>query len=298
MIAIWEQKSFQGTNEKGMLYLVPTPIGNLDDITFRALNVLKEADILAAEDTRHTMKLCTHFDIHAPLWSYHEHNKKTSGEKLIAALEAGQTVALVTDAGTPGISDPGADLVTACVTQRIPVVPLPGANAAITAFIASGLPTDHFLFYGFLPRTKKEQTEVLQGLSRFTCCLIFYESPFRIKETLGRIAAVLGNRRVALARELTKRYETFLRGTAEEVLQFLSSTDSIKGEFCLVVAGAAKELADQESDWWQPLSIAEHVDHYVASGSMPVKEAIKQVALDRKQTKREIYAVYHGLDQA
>ncbi|MFT8389878.1 MAG: 16S rRNA (cytidine(1402)-2'-O)-methyltransferase [Sporolactobacillus sp.] len=294
---MWEQKSFQEMNEKGILYLVPTPIGNLDDMTFRALTILKQADILAAEDTRHTMKLCTHFDIHTALWSYHEHNKKTSGEKLIAEMEQGKTVALVTDAGMPGISDPGADLAAACVAHRIPVVPLPGANAALASLIASGLATDHFFFYGFLPRSKREQTAALEGIRTLTSTLIFYESPFRIKETLGRIADVLGNRRVALARELTKRYETFLRGSVEEVHAALENADTVKGEFCLVVAGAEMRAEKEMAAWWQSLSIAAHVDHYVETDALSVKEAMKRVALDRGQTKRTIYAAYHQLDR-
>ncbi|MFT8318672.1 MAG: 16S rRNA (cytidine(1402)-2'-O)-methyltransferase [Sporolactobacillus sp.] len=295
---MWEQKSFQAETNKGTLYLVPTPIGNLDDMTFRALDVLKQADILAAEDTRHTLKLCTHFDIHVPLWSYHEHNKKTSGAKLLAALEEGKTVALVTDAGTPGISDPGADLAAACAQQQIAVVPLPGANAALSALIASGLGTDHFLFYGFLPRIKKEQEQVLHDLSRISCSLIFYESPFRIKETLLHIKKVIGDRQISLSRELTKRYETIVRGTTGEVLTYLEQLDQIKGEICLVVAGADPEApgSEETAPWWSDLTLIEHVERYIDEQSIPAKEAIKQAALDRKLPKREVYQAYHHLD--
>ncbi|MCL1632453.1 16S rRNA (cytidine(1402)-2'-O)-methyltransferase [Sporolactobacillus sp. CPB3-1] len=293
---MWQQRSFQD-DYKGCLYLVPTPIGNLDDITYRALDVLKHADILAAEDTRHTMKLCTHFDIHTPLISYHEHNKKKSGAHLIAELESGKRVALVTDAGTPGISDPGTDLAAECVRRRIPVVPLPGANAALTALIASGLSTDHFLFYGFLPRVKKERAKAFKSLRTFPYTLIFYESPFRIKDTLKEIAAVFGNRNVALARELTKRYETFIRGSIEEVAAFLEREDAQKGEFCLIVNGSDElEVPRAETVWWSALTVREHVDHYIHEKGWNVKEAIKQAAADRLQPKREIYRIYHQID--
>lgn len=295
---MWEQKSFQTENNGGgTLYLVPTPIGNLDDITFRALDVLKKADILAAEDTRHTMKLCTHFDIHVPLVSYHEHNKKTSGEKLIAELEAGKNVALVTDAGTPGISDPGADLAADCIERRIPVVPLPGANAAITGLIASGLPTDHFLFYGFLPRTKKEREQALQDLSILSYTLIIYESPFRVHDTLQDLLASFGNRRVSLSRELTKRYETFVRGTLDEVIGFLDQGESPKGEFCLIIEGGDGKQRHTDNLWWAGLDLSAHVDHYMDVQHLTVKEAIKQAAVDRSLPKREVYRVYHHLEE-
>ncbi|MET1250450.1 16S rRNA (cytidine(1402)-2'-O)-methyltransferase [Sporolactobacillus sp. STCC-11] len=294
---MWEQRSFQSDHEgKGSLFLVPTPIGNLDDITYRALEVLKKADILAAEDTRHTMKLCSHFDIHAPLFSYHEHNKKTSGTKLVAELENGKNVALVTDAGTPGISDPGADLAAACIAHEIPVVPLPGANAAITGLIASGISTDHFLFYGFLPRAKKERGQALDALKKFPYTVIFYESPFRVKETLKDLYDVFGNRRIAISRELTKRYETFVRGTLDEVLAFLNSGEAPKGEFCVIVDGN-RELEERgEELWWSTLTVQEHVDHYIRNKQVTSKEAIKQVALDRAQPKREIYGIYHQIE--
>jgi 16S rRNA (cytidine1402-2'-O)-methyltransferase len=294
-----EQRSFRDNNsDAGMLYLVPTPIGNLDDITLRALRVLKEADILAAEDTRQTMKLCAHFDIHVPMVSYHEHNKRTRGSELVAELEAGKKVALVTDAGTPGISDPGSDLVASCIAGGIPVVPLPGANAAITGLIASGLPTDHFLFYGFLPRKKKERAETLDRLSGLACTLIFYESPFRIKETLHDLKDALGDRRAALARELTKQYETFLRGTLGELIDDLERNERLKGEICLIVSGSDSR-SRQEDDplWWSALDIDSHVAHYVKTGNMSVKEAIRSVAADRSLPKREVYRIYHRLDE-
>ncbi|MCO7127716.1 16S rRNA (cytidine(1402)-2'-O)-methyltransferase [Sporolactobacillus shoreicorticis] len=295
---MWEQRSFQGDHEgKGSLFLVPTPIGNLDDITYRALNVLKNVDVLAAEDTRHTMKLCSHFDIHAPLFSYHEHNKKTSGAKLIAELEGGKNVALVTDAGTPGISDPGADLAAACIAHEIPVVPLPGANAAISGLIASGLSTDHFLFYGFLSRVKKERSQALQALGTFPYTIIFYESPFRVKDTLKDLLGTLGNRHIALSRELTKRYETIVRGTISDVLDFLSNGEVPRGEFCLIVEGSSESEAHEQTLWWSSLAVQEHVDHYICEKQLSVKEAIKQVALDRAQPKRDIYRIYHQIEK-
>lgn len=292
-----EQKSFQTENSgTGTLYLVPTPIGNLDDITFRALETLRKADILAAEDTRHTMKLCSHFDIHIPLVSYHEHNKITSGKKLIAHLESGKDVALVTDAGTPGISDPGADLAAACIQHGIPVVPLPGANAAVTSLIASGLPTDHFLFYGFLPRQKKERDRVLKQLGMLTYTLIFYESPLRLRDTLKDLEKVFGNRRISFSRELTKRYETFVRGTFQEVAAFLAESGQIKGECCLVIEGASEEAKVPDDLWWRALDIPAHVDYYVRGGQLTVKEAIKQTAADRQISKRDVYRVYHHIN--
>lgn len=295
---MWEQRSFQGNNKgKGTLYLVPTPIGNLEDITFRALDVLKHADILAAEDTRHTMKLCTHFEIHVPLVSYHEHNKKTSGEKLIAELETGKNVALVTDAGTPGISDPGADLAADCAARQIAVVPLPGANAAVTSLIASALPTDHFLFYGFLPRMNKERDQALKELSTQTWTMIFYESPHRIAATLKDLKTAFGNRRISLSRELTKQFETFVRGTCDELIAYLNRSGPQKGEFCLIVEGAPEGLLKQDDLWWTALDIPAHVAHYVTAQGMTVKEAIKQTAEDRLLPKREVYSVYHHLEK-
>ncbi|MCQ2011222.1 16S rRNA (cytidine(1402)-2'-O)-methyltransferase [Sporolactobacillus sp. STSJ-5] len=294
---MWEQRSFQGDHEgKGSLFLVPTPIGNLDDITYRALDVLKSADILAAEDTRHTMKLCSHFDIHAPLFSYHEHNKKTSGAKLIIELENGKNVALVTDAGTPGISDPGADLAAACIKHEIPVVPLPGANAALTGLIASGLSTDHFLFYGFLPRVKKERSQALQALGTFPYTIIFYESPFRVKDTLKDLFELFGNRQMALSRELTKRYETFIRGTISDMLDFLNDGEAQKGEFCLIVDGSSESEARADELWWSVLSVHEHVEYYIREKQLSVKDAIKQAAVDRAQPKRDIYRIYHQIE--
>lgn len=282
---------------KGTLYLVPTPIGNLEDMTVRALNVLKGADLLAAEDTRHTLKLCTHFDIHTPLFSYHEHNKQVSGAKLLTLLEAGKTVALVSDAGMPGISDPGADLVAECVEHHIPVIPLPGANAALTALIASGLMTDHFFFYGFLPRGRKDAEVVLQALRPQKGCLVFYESPLRIEMTLERMERAFGARRAVLARELTKRFETFLRGSITELRQFIAAGHLIKGECCLIIDGArdGEVAAQPEAHWWDDMAVPAHVNHYIDMCGMTVKEAVRQAAVDRGVPKRDVYHIFHRL---
>jgi len=294
---MWQQKSYADENRRGSLFLVPTPIGNLEDMTFRAVRTLKEADLIAAEDTRQTKKLCNHFEISVPLTSYHDHNKKQSGQKLLEALKEGKQIALVTDAGMPGISDPGYDLVVQCVEEQIPVIPLPGANAALPALVASGLNTELFTFYGFLPRGKKEKKAELERLKRFPSTLLFYEAPHRLKETLQAMNGIFENRKIAVIRELTKRYEEITRGTLSEVSELMNHGDAeIRGEFCLVVEGSgANDFEDEASEqWWESLSVTEHVDHYVDKGEMP-KEAIKLAAVDRNVPKRTIYQEYHGL---
>lgn len=285
-----EQKSFQNENQGG-LYLIPTPIGNLEDITLRALRLLKEVDGVAAEDTRQTRKLFNHYEIQTPLVSYHEHNKKISGERLIERMQAGEKMALVTDAGTPGISDPGQDLVFRCIEEGLPVIPLPGAVAATTALIASGLNTEQFLFYGFLPRQKKERLEVLEQLHKIPFTLIFYEAPHRIKEAIQAMATVFDHRQVTLARELTKRYETFVRGTFKELKVFISDHE-IKGECCLIVEGNPTPVEEEEAPFWQDWSLVAHVNFYVNDG-WDKKEAIKRVANERNLPKREVYNEYH-----
>lgn len=282
------QKSFQGSG--GILYLIPTPIGNLEDITFRALNIMKSADVIAAEDTRQTKKLCNHFDIATPLVSYHEHNKETSGAKLLEELKSGKTIALVSDAGTPCISDPGYELVVSALAEELTVVPLPGANAALSSLIASGLPTQHFYYYGFLRRGKKERKEELSSLKYVRDTLIFYEAPHRLKETLQAIEEVLGNRKIVLCRELTKKFEEFIRGTVEEVLVW-AKEEQIRGEFCIVIEGTTE--VEEIEVWWEKLDIVSHIEHYIENGSTS-KEAIKQVALDRDMQKRIVYQAYHG----
>ncbi|MBB6455229.1 16S rRNA (cytidine1402-2'-O)-methyltransferase [Salirhabdus euzebyi] len=286
------QKSFEN-EEKGKLYIVPTPIGNLEDITFRALNILKEVDVIAAEDTRQTKKLLNHFEITTPTISYHEHNKSTMGEKLLSQLEAGKKLALVSDAGMPVISDPGFDLIQKAY-EKVDIIVLPGANAALCALVGSGLPAEQFYFYGFLPRKKKELKLTLQELQYIKATLIFYESPHRIKETIKGIADTLGaERRIAIGRELTKRYEEYIRGSAKEVSDWLQTEEAeIRGEFCIILEGSSVEKVNEE-EWFDEMSILEHIEYYVEEKGLSNKEAIKQVALDRKLPKREVYNVYH-----
>jgi len=291
---MWQQKSFQPNYEYGTLYLVPTPIGNLEDMTFRAIKTLKESAVIAAEDTRQTRKLCNHFEIETPVISYHEHNKKVSGEKILSFLREGKDVAIVSDAGMPTISDPGYELVVEAVQEKMYVVPLPGANAALTSLIASGLGTQPFYFYGFLDRNKKTKRKQLESLVHIQATLLFYEAPHRLKETLKIMREIFGNRKVTVSRELTKKFEEFIRGDLDEVLTW-SEEDTVRGEFCLVVEGSQQGEEEALEAWWEELSIEHHVNHYVETRSMTTKESIKQVAKDRNQQKREIYQEYHGL---
>jgi len=288
---MWQQKSFENEEQKGILYLIPTPIGNLEDMSFRAVRLLKEADLIAAEDTRNTKKLCNHFEISTPIVSHHEHNKETSGGKLIEKLKEGAKIALVSDAGMPTISDPGYELVVAAVREQLTVVPLPGANAALTALIASGLSTQPFYFYGFLPRQKKEKVKELESLSKINSTLILYESPHRLKETLQQLLNVFGDRGISLCRELTKRYEEFIRGTVSEALQW-AEREEIRGEFCIIVEGS-KEQIEEVDAWWETLSLLEHIEYYISEKNFSSKEAIKQTAKDRNMNKRDVYQAYH-----
>ncbi len=290
---MWQQKSFENEAQKGILYLVPTPIGNLEDMSFRAVRILKESDLIAAEDTRNTRKLLNYFEIETHVVSYHEHNKESSGEKLIQQLKEGLKIVLVSDAGMPAISDPGYELVAEAVKERLTVVPLPGANAALTSLIASGIVCQPFYFYGFLDRNKKDKRNQLEGLKHQTATLIFYESPHRLKETLSLMLEVLGNREISLCRELTKRFEEFIRGSLEEAVDW-AKQDEIRGEFCLIVQGSSG-LAEEEpsENWWDELTIEEHVNHYISVKNMASKEAIKQTAKDRGLHKREVYQSYH-----
>ncbi len=288
---MWKQKSYNQKDNQGILFLVPTPIGNLKDMTYRAVETLKEADLIAAEDTRNTRKLCNHFDIHTPLTSYHEHNKASSGEKLLAALKEGKKIALVSDAGLPAISDPGWELVELCHKDCIPVIALPGANAAITALIASGIKPQPFYFHGFLNRSKKERRAELDELQYRPETLIFYEAPHRIKETLDDILLVLGNRQAAICRELSKLHEEYIRGTIDELVNVVKE-EPLKGEICLIIEGG--EPKDDESElWWAPLSIEEHVTYYIEEKGLTSKEAIKQTATDRSMAKRDVYQAFH-----
>lgn len=289
--SMWQQKSFENEGEKGILYLVPTPIGNLEDMSFRALRILKESDLIAAEDTRNTKKLCNYFEIDTPVVSYHEHNKETSGVKLLEKVRDGQKIALVSDAGMPTISDPGYELVRDAIQEKLTVVPLPGANAALTALIASGLVTQPFYFYGFLERQKKGKRAELEELKRQTGTIIFYESPHRLKETLTVLLEIFGDRKITLCRELTKKFEEFIRGTISEAVNW-ASHDEVRGEFCLIVEGSS-EQASEEAMWWETFSVEEHVNHYIEQGNLTSKDAIKQTAKDRGVNKREVYQAYH-----
>ncbi|MCD5326084.1 MULTISPECIES: 16S rRNA (cytidine(1402)-2'-O)-methyltransferase [Pontibacillus] len=286
------QKSFQNPeDQQGELYIVPTPIGNLEDITYRALRILGEVDEIAAEDTRQTKKLLTHFDLHTPLTSYHEHNKFNREAHLLEALQNGKKIAIVSDAGMPGVSDPGFEIVKRAIEEDISVIVLPGANAALCALVGSGLDTTRFSFYGFLPRKKKDRKEELERLSKSAQTLVFYESPHRLKEMLKALHEGFGDRQVVLARELTKKYEEYIRGTASEVLDWAQS-EQVRGEFCIIVEGSTGEEEDSETNWWDNLSLEEHVERYIEEGKSS-KDSIKQVALDRKISKRDVYQAYH-----
>lgn len=277
----------------GKLYLVGTPIGNLEDMTFRAIRILQEADMIAAEDTRNTIRLCNHFDIKTPLMSYHEHNLMIGGEKIIEMLQAGKTVALVSDAGMPCISDPGADIAVKAIEAGYDVVPVPGANAAISALVASGLPSQPFLFYGFLSRQKKERREQLASLQKKEETLIFYEAPHRLKDTLKALMESFGeSRRIVLARELTKRFEEFLRGTLEAAVEWVESNE-VRGEFCIVVEGGDGTFEDKEPEWWSTITIEEHITAVIEQTGVRSKEAIKEVAMLRGMSKRDVYREYH-----
>lgn len=278
----------------GCLYLVATPIGNLEDMSVRALRLLKEADVIAAEDTRNTRKLCNYFDIDTPLVSYHEHNVEYGGEKLLGYLREGKIVALVSDAGLPCISDPGADIVVKAIEEGFAVVPVPGANAAISALIASGLTPQPFFFHGFLSRNKKERRQQLEQLKKREETILFYEAPHRLKETLKDFELVLGNRRIVLARELTKKFEEFLRGTITEAVEW-SQSEEIRGEFCIVLEGNLNAVdEDMEETYWAAMSVVEHVDYIIANQAVTSKEAIKEVAKLRQVSKRDIYNEYHS----
>ncbi|PMC34063.1 16S rRNA (cytidine(1402)-2'-O)-methyltransferase [Bacillus sp. UMB0899] len=289
---IHTQKSFiHNGNEMGDLFLVPTPIGNLEDMTFRAIKVLKEVDLIAAEDTRQSKKLCNHFEIDTPIFSYHEHNKGSSGQKIIEYLHENKSVALISDAGMPTISDPGSELVQQALESGAKVIPLPGANAALTALIASGITPQPFYFFGFLDRQKKEKKNQLTSLSTRKETFILYESPHRLKETLQLMFECLGNRSICLSRELTKKFEEFIRGNIRDVIAW-SEENEIRGEFCIIVEGSNEEVIDDKGIWWDSLNVKEHVEHYIKEG-LSSKDAIKKVALERSVQKRDVYQAYH-----
>lgn len=290
---IKSQKSTE-YEQSSCLYLVATPIGNLEDMTMRAIRILKEVDIIAAEDTRNTKKLCNYFEISTPLISYHDHNLQTGGEKLLELLREGKRIALVSDAGLPCISDPGADIVAKAVNEGFAIVPVPGANAALSALIASGLSTQPFFFYGFLSRNKKERKIEIEKLQKRQESIILYESPHRLKESLRDMQSIMeGTRKIVLARELTKKFEEFLRGTINEAVEWVEQAE-IRGEFCIVLEGNedAPETS-AETPWWLELTLEEHVDQLIADKQYTSKEAIKEVAIQRGLSKREVYQNYH-----
>ncbi|MBR1914461.1 MAG: 16S rRNA (cytidine(1402)-2'-O)-methyltransferase [Lachnospiraceae bacterium] len=276
-------------NSRGKLYICPTPIGNLGDITERTLNTLRSADIIAAEDTRNTLRLLNHFAIKSHLTSYHEYNRYDKAAELIKQLLEGKNVACVTDAGTPGISDPGEVLVAECIASGIEVVSLPGATAFVTALTVSGLPTGRFVFEGFLPKDKKEKQRILDDLREETRTIILYEAPHRLKETLATLEGALGaDRRIALCRELTKIHEEILRFTIKEAVAHYADKDP-KGEYVLVIEGrSADELIREKRRVYDEISVREHFERYISTG-MDKKEAMKAVAEDRGVTKRDIY---------
>ena len=272
----------------GKLYLVPTPIGNLKDITLRALEVLKFVDIVAAEDTRQTLKLLNHFEIKKSLMSYHKHNEQEKSEDIIELLKEGRNIAIVTDAGTPGISDPGAVIVKKCINENIDFEVLPGATAITTALVYSGLDTTKFLFRGFIPRENKERKILLNEIKDVKESIILYESPYRVVSTLETLLEYLGNRNIAICRELTKLHEEIKRGKIDELIDYFKNT-APKGEFVLVIEGKQQEHIDRENkEKWENLSIKDHILNVMESG-ISKKEAIKYVAKERGLNKNEVY---------
>lgn len=274
----------------GKLYLVPTPIGNLQDMTLRSLEVLKNVDIIAAEDTRQTLKLLNHFEIKKSLMSYHKHNEMSKGEDIIAKLKSGINVAIVTDAGTPGISDPGAVIVKKCIEEDIEFEVLPGATAFTTALVYSGLDTTRFEFRGFISRDTKERRESLEQIKQSTNTIIIYESPYRVKSTLDILLQELGDRRIALCRELTKIHEEIIRGNISEVIADIKDRN-IKGEFVIVIEGKTQEQIDEENkEKWADIDVKQHLINLM-EGGLTKKEAIKVVSKERGLSKNEVYKV-------
>jgi len=272
----------------GKLYLCATPIGNLEDMTYRVVRTLQEVDLIAAEDTRNSIKLLNHFEIKTPMTSYHEYNKIEKGRKLIEKLQSGLNVALITDAGTPGISDPGEELVKMCYEAGIEVTSLPGAAACITALTFSGLSTRRFAFEAFLPSDKKEKQAVLKELEDETRTIIMYEAPHRLLKTLQELFDNLGNRRITVCRELTKKHETAFVTTLEDAIQYYEINEP-KGECVLVMEGKSREeLRKEEVSKWEEMTIEEHMEYYLSQG-IDKKEAMKLVAKDRGISKRDVY---------
>lgn len=276
---------------KGKLYLCATPIGNLGDVSSRCLEVFNNVDLIAAEDTRRTLQLLNHFQISKPLTSYHEHNKKEKGGYIISLLESGKNAALVSDAGTPAVSDPGEDLVRLCIDNNIEVTSVPGPVAGINALILSGLSTRRFAFEGFLSVNKRHRKEHLESVKNDTHTLIFYEAPHKLKNTLSDMKKAFGGeRKIALARELTKVHEEVRRCTIDEAVDYYAENNP-RGEYVIVVEGASAAEEKEENEW-ENISVREHVDKYIAEG-MTSKDAIKKTAEDRGLPKREVYGEYH-----
>lgn len=272
----------------GTLYLVATPIGNMEDMTYRGVRILSEVDVIACEDTRTSRKLLDHFDIHTPTTSYHEFNKIEKAPALLRALDEGKDVALISDAGSPGISDPGEELVAMCYEEGYNVSAVPGATASVVALTSSGQKTRRFAFEAFLPKDKKERRRVLEEMERETRTLIVYEAPHRLKETLKELHQALGNRSITICRELTKKFEEHRKTTIEEAMAYYEQNDP-RGEYVLIIAGKTKEeIAAEETARWEELSIEEHMQHYLDEG-LDKKEAMKAVAKDRGVSKRDIY---------
>lgn len=275
----------------GTLYLCATPIGNLGDVSARCIEVLKEVDLVAAEDTRRTVQLLNHFGISKPLTSYHEHNKREKGEYIVKLLKEGKNVAQVSDAGTPAISDPGEDLVRLCIENDITITSIPGPVAGINALILSGLSTARYAFEGFLSVNKRHRAEHLSSLKNDTHTLIFYEAPHKLKNTLSDMEKVFGGeRKIAIARELTKLHEEILRMTLKEANEYYAENNP-RGEYVLVLEGATEE-EPKEAPWWEDMTLTDHVEKYIKDGKTS-KEAIKQAATDRGMPKRDVYNIYH-----
>ena len=269
---------------EGKLYIVATPIGNLDDITYRAVQILKSVDLIAAEDTRHTLKLLNHLEISKPLMSYYKETEKVKSKIIIDKLKEGKSVAVVSDAGTPGISDPGFEVIKEAINENITIVPIPGACAAINSLICSGLDTRQFLFIGFLSTKTKDKKDKLNEVKNIQSTLIFYEAPHKIKETLGCMLDILGDRKISIGREMTKIHEEFIRGSISEVLEKIEP----KGEMVIIVEGSEKSDNDIEREWRNEMTLEEHYQYYKKQG-LSKKEIIKKIAKDKGVNKNEIY---------
>lgn len=272
----------------GKLYLCATPIGNLEDITYRVIRTLKEVDIIGAEDTRNSIKLLNHFDIHTPMTSYHEYNKVDKARYLVGEIQKGKNVAIITDAGTPGISDPGEEICRQCVEAGIEVSSLPGPAACITALTMSGLPTRRFSFEAFLPRDKKERQMILEELKAETRTIVMYEAPHHLKDTLKELLKHLGNRKISLCREITKKYEENIYTTIKDAIKMYEVNDP-RGEYVLVIEGRDREKDEiEKQNNWMNMELTEHMNLYLEQG-MDKKSAMKQVAKDRGVSKRDVY---------